>query len=53
AFFVYKYLVNNGINPNQLSYEGQGADNPIASNDTEEGRSKNRRVDIVVLKSAG
>ncbi|MCK4936534.1 MAG: OmpA family protein [Elusimicrobiales bacterium] len=53
AFFVYKYLVNNGINPNQLSYEGRGSDNPIASNVTEEGRSKNRRVDIVVLKSAG
>ena len=50
AFSVYKYLVKNGINPDQLAYEGQGSDNPIASNATKEGRAKNRRVDIVILR---
>lgn len=37
--------------PGQVTTEGKGADEPIASNDTAEGRAKNRRVEIVVPRS--
>lgn len=45
---VKMYLVNSGINPNNLVTLGRGANEPIASNDTEAGRSLNRRVEIKV-----
>lgn len=44
------YLVNSGVNPNNLNVIGKGATEPIASNDTESGRSLNRRVEIKVIK---
>ena len=37
-----------GLSPDQLSYMGAGPDKPIADNDTEEGRAKNRRVEVKV-----
>jgi type VI secretion system protein ImpK len=37
--------------PDRVEAEGKGADVPIASNDTSEGRTKNRRVEIVVPRS--
>lgn len=37
--------------PERVEVEGKGADVPIASNDTAEGRNKNRRVEIVVPRS--
>lgn len=43
---VEKYLVSKGISSERISVRGFGYSKPIASNDTEEGRSKNRRVDI-------
>jgi flagellar motor protein MotB len=43
-------LVQGGIDSSRLSTEGYGADKPIASNDTDEGRAKNRRTELVVLK---
>jgi len=43
-------LVQGGIDTSRLSTEGYGADKPIASNDTEEGRAKNRRTELIVLK---
>lgn len=45
---VKMYLVNSGVNPNNLLTVGRGANEPIASNDTEAGRSLNRRVEIRV-----
>jgi OOP family OmpA-OmpF porin len=43
-------LVNDyGIKPYRLSAQGLGASLPIASNDTPEGRAKNRRVELVRL----
>ena len=46
------YLVSQGIDPGRVSYQGMGESRPIASNQTEEGRAKNRRVEINVLKPA-
>ncbi len=51
---VLTYLVKDrGLEPSRLSAAGYGEYHPIASNDTSDGRSMNRRVEIVVLpKSA-
>lgn len=43
---VYAFLVSKGINPNRITFEGKGAADPIDSNDTETGRSNNRRVEF-------
>jgi len=37
-----------GIDPSRLSYEGAGLTKPIAPNDSDDGRAKNRRVELVV-----
>jgi OOP family OmpA-OmpF porin len=42
---VKTYLVNSGVNSSQVVTKGFGEANPIASNDTEEGRIQNRRVE--------
>ncbi|HEY0176085.1 MAG TPA: OmpA family protein, partial [Pedobacter sp.] len=42
---VKTYLVNSGVNASQVTTKGFGEANPIASNDTEEGRIQNRRVE--------
>src|SRR5690554_6465122 len=50
ATYVIKYLVERfDFSPKLLSVVGYGAFRPVASNTTEEGRARNRRVDIVVL----
>lgn len=49
ADFAMSYLVRNGIASDKISATSQGPDAPIAPNDTEEGRSKNRRT-VVTLK---
>ena len=43
---------NQRVDPGRLSAVGYGEYKPIASNDTVEGRSKNRRISIVVLSDA-
>lgn len=48
---VSRYLVEAGVNPNRLTYEGMGTGRSIASNATEAGRARNRRVEVVVLKT--
>jgi OOP family OmpA-OmpF porin len=42
---VKTYLVNSGVNASAVVARGYGEANPIASNDTEEGRIQNRRVE--------
>jgi len=50
ALSVLHYLVNEkGISPERLSAIGYGEFQPVASNDTREGRQLNRRVEIVIL----
>ncbi|HUR11741.1 MAG TPA: OmpA family protein [Flavitalea sp.] len=47
---VKKYLVSKGIQVNRLNAQGFGQDKPIDTNSTEEGRSKNRRVALKLIK---
>jgi len=47
---VYKFLLENDIAYNRIIYYGKGSAAPIASNNTVEGRSRNRRVEIMLLK---
>jgi len=47
---VKDYLVSQGIDKDILSTEGLGSSQPIASNDTKEGRLKNRRVVFKIIK---
>ena len=46
---VYDYLMYQGISTDRMFYEGRGVHDPVATNDTPEGRSLNRRVEIVIL----
>lgn len=49
AMEVIEYLQHKGIDPDRLSAHGFGEYQPVASNDTPEGRKKNRRTDIVLI----
>ncbi len=46
ATVVKSYLVGHGVDSNRILVSGMGPDNPIATNDTREGRQLNRRVEI-------
>ena len=46
AASVVKWLVAHGVAPGRLSSQGFGPDRPVDSNDTEEGRHNNRRVEF-------
>ena len=49
---VVEYLINNGrISPDRLSAVAYGEYRPVADNSTDQGRSKNRRVDILILNN--
>ena len=43
---VMIYLVKHGIDARRLTAAGYGSDDPIADNDTQQGRQKNRRVEL-------
>lgn len=45
---VYQYLVDNGIDAKRLITKGYGADKPVSSNDSEEGRQLNRRIEFKI-----
>lgn len=48
AKMVADYLVSIGIAPNAISIKGMGDADPVAPNETEEGRSKNRRIEFTL-----
>lgn len=48
---VREFLVSEGVSDSVVSAIGRGEDEPIASNDTAEGRANNRRVEIVISKA--
>jgi chemotaxis protein MotB len=51
AFSVIRYFVDiEGIEPDRFTAYGYGEYNPIAPNDTEENRAKNRRIEISILR---
>ena len=45
---VRDYLVQQGVDPSSITATGFGKSNPVASNDTNEGRQQNRRVEIII-----
>lgn len=47
---IKAYLVSKKINPRRISGKGFGGTKPVASNETEEGRKLNRRVEFVILR---
>lgn len=49
ASAVSQYLVLRGVNASRINSLGLGAQNPIANNDTVEGREQNRRVEIYLI----
>ena len=52
AAAVRNYLQGKGIAANRLASEGFGQTKPIADNNTDEGRTKNRRVEFKILAGA-
>jgi outer membrane protein OmpA-like peptidoglycan-associated protein len=49
---VRTFLVSQGVSPDSITAQGFGSANPIASNDTSQGRQMNRRVDMIVSGTA-
>ncbi|MBT1689620.1 OmpA family protein [Dawidia soli] len=50
ALSVYNYLISKGIVKNRLIPKGYGPDKPIASNDAENGRQLNRRIEFTIVR---
>jgi outer membrane protein OmpA-like peptidoglycan-associated protein len=52
AAAVRQALLDRGVEPDRLTTEGYGAERPIASNDTTEGRAQNRRAELRIERVA-
>lgn len=46
---VTEYLIKQGISPHRLRSKGYGESQPVAGNDTEEGRARNRRTEFFII----
>lgn len=47
---VNNYLIENGVGAERLAPKGYGSQQPIAPNDSEEGRQKNRRIEFKIIR---
>jgi hypothetical protein len=47
---VRNYIINHGVDGARVAAEGYGMADPVAPNDTDDGRAQNRRVEFVVVK---
>ncbi len=48
---VVDFLISQGIDPKRMTYRGASFDEPIATNDTDEGRQMNRRVEFKIISN--
>ena len=48
---VYEFLMTQGISNARMKYQGFGPENPVAPNDTEANRARNRRVEVVLTQA--
>ena len=46
---VKRYLVSKGVSSSQVKTKGYGDTQPVAYNDTDEGRQKNRRTQVIII----
>ena len=53
ATAVVRYLIGHKVNPNRLAATGYADRHPIATNATDPGRRRNRRVELVVIRTNG
>lgn len=51
ASSVRQYLVRKGVSSSMLSVRGYGESSPVASNDTPDGKARNRRIEFTVLSA--
>ena len=49
---VYDYFVSHGIDAARLSHKGYGESRPIDTNETDEGRQRNRRVELQIIDNS-
>ncbi len=50
AFNVRKYLIEKGVEGKRIRFKGYGSAQPVSPNDTEENRSRNRRVEYKIVR---
>jgi flagellar motor protein MotB/tetratricopeptide (TPR) repeat protein len=48
---VVEYLINSSVGEDRITYKGYGFSQPVASNDTEEGRALNRRTELKIIEN--
>jgi outer membrane protein OmpA-like peptidoglycan-associated protein len=49
---VKRYMVESGVDESRIETEGFGPDQPIDTNDTAEGRAKNRRIEFTIVQDS-
>lgn len=46
---VVDFLIKKGVSPSLISTQGMGESDPVASNDTADGRAQNRRIEVTLI----
>jgi chemotaxis protein MotB len=49
---VMQFMISQGVKPSMVSAQGFGEADPVAANDTAEGRAKNRRVELTLASAS-